>query len=73
MIGLIVAGETVFALPFHVARFFRPIVLDVFDITATQLGAAQGIYGVVAMIAYFPGGALADRFSARRLLTRQRT
>lgn len=69
MVGLIVAGETVFALPFHVARFFRPIVLDVFDISATQLGAAQGIYGIVAMIAYFPGGPIADRYSARRLLS----
>jgi nitrate/nitrite transporter NarK len=68
MLGLIVAGETVFALPFHVARFFRPIVLDVFGLTATQLGTVQGIYGIVAMIAYFPGGPIADRFSTRRLL-----
>ena len=43
MLGLIVAGEAVFALPFHVARFFRPIVLDVFGLTATQLGTVQGI------------------------------
>ena len=27
MIALIVAGEAVFSLPFHVARFFRPTVL----------------------------------------------
>jgi len=69
MLGLIVAGETVFALPFHVARFFRPIVLDVFALSATQLGTVQGVYGVVAMLAYFPGGPIADRFSARRLLS----
>lgn len=68
MLGLIVAGEAVFALPFHVARFFRPIVLDVFGLTATQLGTVQGVYGIVAMIAYFPGGPIADRFSTRRLL-----
>ena len=68
MIALILAGEAVFALPFHVARFFRPTLLEVFDITATELGAAQGIYGVVAMLMYFPGGALADRFPARKLL-----
>jgi nitrate/nitrite transporter NarK len=29
----------------------------------------QAVYGVVAMLAYFPGGPLADRFPARRLLT----
>ena len=68
MLGLIVAGEAVFALPFHVARFFRPTVLEVFSISATELGAAQGVYGIVAMLAYFPGGPLADRFSARKLL-----
>jgi len=68
MFGLILAGEAVFALPFHVARFFRPTVLEVFSISATELGAAQGLYGIVAMLAYFPGGLIADRFSARKLL-----
>lgn len=28
----------------------------------------MGIYGAVAMLAYFPGGPLADRFSARKLM-----
>lgn len=68
MFGLILAGEAIFALPFHVARFFRPTVLDVFGLTPTELGAAQGAYGVMAMLAYFPGGPLADRFPARKLL-----
>ena len=68
MLGLILAGEAVYALPFHIARFFRPTVLEVFGLTATELGAAQGVYGVVAMLAYFPGGPLADRFPARKLL-----
>ncbi len=68
MLGLILAGEAIFALPFHVARFFRPTVLEVFSISATELGAAQGLYGILAMLAYFPGGPLADRFSARKLL-----
>lgn len=68
MSGLILAGEAVFALPFHVARFFRPTVLEVFGLTNTELGAAQGVYGVLAMLAYFPGGPFADRFPARKLL-----
>jgi sugar phosphate permease len=66
---LIIAGEAAFSLPFHVARFFRPTVLQVFEFTNTELGAVQAVYGVVAMLAYFPGGPLADRFPARRLLT----
>lgn len=68
MVALIVAGEAVFALPFHVARFFRPTMMEVFDLSATELGAAQGIYGIVAMVAYFPGGPLADRFAAHQLM-----
>ncbi len=40
MATLIVAGETVFLLPFVVARIFRPTFLDVFGITNLQLGAA---------------------------------
>jgi len=69
IVCLIIAGEAVFSLPFHVARFFRPTVLQVFDFTNTELGAVQAVYGMVAMLAYFPGGPLADRFPARRLLT----
>jgi sugar phosphate permease len=68
MVGLILAGEAVYALPFHVARFFRPTVLEAFGLSNTELGAAQAAYGIAAMLAYFPGGPLADRFSAGKLL-----
>ncbi|MEO1173786.1 MAG: MFS transporter, partial [Myxococcota bacterium] len=69
MLALVVAGEAIFGLPFQVARFFRPTLLLVFDISNTELGAAFAAYGVVAMVSYFLGGPLADMFSARRLLT----
>ena len=69
IVVLILAGEMVFGLPFNVARFFRPTMLDVFGFTNTQLGDIQAIYGIAATLSYFPGGALADRFSARALLT----
>lgn len=68
MAALIAAGEMVFALPFVVARVFRPTLLDVFGLSNLQLGAAFSVYGVVAMASYFPGGPLADRFPARRLI-----
>ena len=68
MLSLIVAGEAIFGLPFHITRFFRPTVLEVFGLTNTELGIAQAVYGVWAMIAYFPGGAIADRFNPRTLL-----
>lgn len=69
IVTLVIAGEMVFGLPFHIARFFRPTLLDVFGFTNTQLGDIFAIYGITATLSYFPGGALADRFSARRLLT----
>lgn len=66
---LVFAGEMVFGLPFHTARFFRPTLLEVFGFTNTQLGDLFAVYGITAMLSYFPGGAIADRFSARFLLT----
>ncbi len=69
MLTLVLAAEIVYLLPFSLTRFFRPSLLEAFNITNTQLGDIFAVYGVLAMIAYFPGGALADRFSARSLLT----
>ena len=42
MLGLIIAGEAVYALPFHVARFFRPTVLEVFSLSA--IFGIRGLY-----------------------------
>lgn len=69
LFALICAGEAVFLLPFVLTRVFRPTFLDVFGVTNLQLGTAFSAYGIVAMMAYFAGGPLADRFSARRLMT----
>jgi sugar phosphate permease len=66
---LIIAGEMIFGLPFHTARFFRPTLLEAFGFTNTQLGDIFAVYGITAMLAYFPGGIIADRFPARTLMT----
>lgn len=66
---LILIGESIFILPFLVTRIFRPSFLKVFDINNFQLGTAFSIYGVVAMVSYFFGGQLADRFSPKKLLS----
>lgn len=68
LLSLLVAGEAVFGLPFHVARFFRPTLLSALHLRNTELGSFFAAYGVFAMLSYLPGGLLADRFSARRLL-----
>ena len=66
MFALVMAGEAIFGLPFVVARVFRATLLDVFEITNLQLGTAFSVYGVVAMLAYFPGGPLAGAARALR-------
>jgi sugar phosphate permease len=68
MTALIVAGEAVFMLPFVVARVFRTTFLEVFGLSNFQLGSAFSVYGIVAMLSYFCGGPLADRFAARALI-----
>ena len=43
-------------------------MLEVFGFSNTQLGDLFAVYGITAMLCYFPGGAVADRYSARTLL-----
>lgn len=69
IVCLIIAAEAIFCLPYHVARYFRPSLLLTLDLTNTELGLLQSAYGAVAMIAYLPGGPIADLFPARKLLT----
>lgn len=68
LLTLMIAGEAAFLLPFVLARIFRPTLLDVLGLTNVQLGAAFSLFGVLALVSYVPGGLLADRFSARRLM-----
>ena len=69
MFVLVLAGEMMYSLPFHVLRFFRPTVLEVFGFSNADLGDIFAPYGITAMFCYFPGGILADRFSARKLMS----
>lgn len=61
-------GEAIFFLPFTIPRVFRPTFLTVFEIDNLQLGTAFSTYGIVAMISYFFGGPIADRFPAKMLI-----
>ena len=66
---LIIAGESVFVLPFVLARIFRPTFLEVFNIDNFELGTCFSIYGIVAFFSYFFGGILADKFSPGKLMS----
>ncbi|MET2984408.1 MFS transporter [Aureibaculum conchae] len=68
LVLLILAGESVFILPFVLARVFRPTVLDAFALTNVELGLCYSVYGIVAMVSYPFGGPLADKFAPRKLI-----
>ena len=68
MIALIFVGELIFSLVFNIPLFFRPTFLETFNLNNTQLGDMFAVYGIVAMLSYFPGGVIADRYSARFLI-----
>ncbi len=68
MVALVVAGEMIFSLPFHLPRYLRPSVLEGFNLTNSELGDIFAVYGVTAMLAYFPGGLIADKFNPKILI-----
>lgn len=69
MAALVLGGEVVFLLPFVFPRIFRPTILDVYGLTNFELGTAFSVYGIVALLSYFLGGPLADRFPAKYLMS----
>ena len=69
MTALIIAGEAIFLLPFIVMRVFKPIIRDVFRISDFEIGEAQALYGITALLSYFFGGFIADKWEAKKLLS----
>ncbi|WP_016988172.1 MFS transporter [Flavobacterium sp. ACAM 123] len=65
---LILAGESVFILPFVLSRVFRPTVLQVFGLNNLELGLCFSVYGIIALLSYLFGGPLADKFPPRKLI-----
>jgi len=63
------AAESIYILPYVLARVFRPTFLDVFNLSNLELGGLFSIYGIVAFFSYLYGGVLADRYSPRKLLS----
>lgn len=62
------AGESIFFLPFVLARIFRPTVLQFYQISNLELGQCFSIYGITAMVSYFLGGPLADKYPNHKLI-----
>lgn len=69
MFALIIAGEAIFLLPFILMRVFKPVIREAFLISDAQIGEAQALYGITAVLSYFFGGFIADKWEARKLLS----
>ena len=69
MISIIIAGETIFMLPFLVPRLLRPLMLESWQMNNTTIGLAFSAYGFSSIISYFIGGPLADKYSPRILIS----
>jgi len=68
LVLIILAGESIFFLPYVLCRVFRPTVLEVFQIDNIQLGICFSVYGFVAIGSYLLGGPIADKYPPRKLI-----
>jgi sugar phosphate permease len=69
MFALIIAGEAIFLLPFILMRVFKPVIREAFLISDAQIGEAQALYGLTALVSYFFGGFIADKWEPKKLVS----
>ena len=62
------SGGIIFLLPFLREIYYRPLG-EALSLTNTELGVLMSVFGFTSMVAYFPGGWLADRVSPKKLMT----
>lgn len=66
---LLAAGAgIIFQLP-YIRETFYPQIQSAMGLTNSQMGLLSSGYATMATLSYFVGGAVADKFSARKLLT----
>ncbi len=69
LIFVVLAGETIFMLPFMLPRLYRPLMLEAWGLTNSDFGRAFAAYGLTAMISYLVGGPFADKYAPRLLIS----
>ncbi len=65
---LCASASIIYWMPFWSEIFYVPMQ-DAFGFSKTQLSVLSSTFGITSLIAYFPGGWLADRFSPRKLIS----
>lgn len=68
MICLCLSGGIIYLLPYLREVYYLPLQ-DALGLTNTQLGVLMSVFGVTAMLSYFPGGWIADKVSPRILIS----
>jgi sugar phosphate permease len=68
MLLLCLSGSFIYWLPFFSDSYYVPMQ-RAFGFSHTQLGMLSSTFGFVSLLSYAPGGWLADRFSARLLIS----
>ena len=68
MVCLCVSGGVIYMMPYLREFYYIPLQ-QALDLSNIQMGKLSSVYGVTAMLAYVPGGILADRVNFRALLT----
>jgi len=68
IILLCLSGSIIYFLPFFSETYYVPMK-DAFGFSNTQMGILLSTFGTVSLLAYIPGGWLADRFSPRKLIS----
>ncbi|MEK9989677.1 MAG: MFS transporter [Halieaceae bacterium] len=61
------AASVIYSAP-YLRQLFKTSLLEVFSLTEAQLGNLSSTYALACLICYVPGGWLADRVEARKLL-----
>ncbi|MCP4044726.1 MAG: MFS transporter [Gammaproteobacteria bacterium] len=68
MIILSFSGGIIFMLPFLREVYYLPMQ-EAFGYSNMQMGVIMSVFGTSSLIAYFPGGWIADRVSSRKLIS----
>ena len=68
MAVLSVSAGSIYLLPFLQEVYYKPLA-EALSLNNTEVGSLMSIYGVSAMISYFPGGWIADKVTPRILIS----
>jgi len=68
MAVLSVSAGSIYLLPFLQEVYYKPLA-EALSLNNTEVGSLMSIYGVFAMISYFPGGWIADKVTPRILIS----